>query len=96
MDASSALPHRQTVCDRAKATAKEKKKEILSKKINKALDCGIGITTDMWTDEFNKRAYTAFTGHFINDDWKLESCVVSTAEFDYSEKDSAQHPGANY
>ncbi len=90
VDASSVLPHRQTVCDRAKATAKEKK-EILSKKINKALDCGIAITTDMWTDEFNKRAYTAFTGHFINDDWKLESRVISTAEFDSTLKKTAHN-----
>ncbi|KAL1249344.1 hypothetical protein QQF64_020349 [Cirrhinus molitorella] len=90
VDASSVLPHRQTVCDRAKATAKEKK-EILSKKINKALDFGIAITTDMWTDEFNKRAYTAFTGHFINDDWKLESRVISTAEFDSALKKTAHN-----
>ncbi|KAG7495041.1 Transposable element Hobo transposase [Solea senegalensis] len=45
VDASSARPHRQTVCDRAKATATDKK-EILAKEINKALDCGIAITSD--------------------------------------------------
>ncbi|KAG1953590.1 zinc finger BED domain-containing protein [Pimephales promelas] len=49
------------------------------------------ITTDMWTDEFNKRAYTAFTGHFINDDWKLESRVISTAEFDSTLKKTAHN-----
>ncbi|GAA6091513.1 zinc finger protein 618-like [Tachysurus ichikawai] len=90
VDASSVLPHRQTVCNRAKATSSEKK-ENLSKNINKALDYGIAITTDMWTDEFNKRAYTAFTGHFINDDWKLESRVITTAEFDYTLKKTAHN-----
>ena len=80
VDASSVLPHRQTICDHAKKTAKEKK-EILSKEVNTALGCGIAITTDMWTDDFNKRAYSAFTTHFIMEDWKLKGRVI-TAEFD--------------
>ncbi|KAJ8007958.1 hypothetical protein DPEC_G00099750 [Dallia pectoralis] len=45
----------------------------------------------MWTDEFNKRSYTAFTGHFINDDRKLESRVISTAEFDSTLKKTADN-----
>ncbi|KAG7453645.1 Transposable element Hobo transposase [Solea senegalensis] len=88
VDASSALPHRQTVCDRAKATATDKK-EILAKEINKALDCGIAITTDMWTDDYNTRAYTAFTGHFVSEDCKLKSRVITTAEFDSTLKKTA-------
>lgn len=50
LDAKSLLPHRQTVCDRAKEKAKEKT-DVLAVDVNKALDCGITITTDMWTDE---------------------------------------------
>lgn len=88
VDAKSLLPHRQTICDRAKETTKEKK-EVLAVDINKALDCGIAITTDMWTDEFNKRSYTAFTAHYINADWKLESRVMTTAEFDSTLKKTA-------
>ena len=45
VDASSVLPHRQTVCDHAKKTAKEKK-EILSKEVNTALGCGIAVCAD--------------------------------------------------
>lgn len=88
VDASSVLPHRQTVCDRAKGTAKTEK-EILSTEVNKALECGIAITTDMWTDDFNKRAYSAFTCHYINEDWKLKSRVITTAEFDSTLKKTA-------
>ena len=88
VDAKSLLPHRQTVCDRAKEKAKEQK-HVLAVDINKALDCGIAITTDMWTDEFNKRSYTAFTAHYIDADWKLESRVITTAEFDSTLKKTA-------
>ncbi len=55
VDADAIIPHRQTVCDRTKA-------------IQKVLEySGIAVTTDMWTDEFNKRAYTVLTFHYIDE-----------------------------
>ncbi|KAK5865251.1 hypothetical protein PBY51_016428 [Eleginops maclovinus] len=50
--------------------------------MNKALESGIGITTDMWTDSHNRRSYTALTCHFVTEDWSLTSRVISTLEFD--------------
>lgn len=49
--------HRQTVCDRAKQQAaahKERLYEVIQKVME---DGGIAVTPDMWTDEFNMRAY---------------------------------------
>ncbi|KAL7403703.1 hypothetical protein ABVT39_003909 [Epinephelus coioides] len=82
VDIDAILPHQQIVCDRAKllaATDKEK----LSEHIQKVMeDSGIAVTIDMWTDEFNKRAYTVLTCHYINEKWHLESRILATVEFD--------------
>lgn len=52
---NSVLPHRQTICDRAKERAKTEKGRLIEQ-IQKAMEYGIGITTDMWTDSFNMRS----------------------------------------
>lgn len=88
VDVNSVLPHRQTICDRAKQQAK-KGKESLIHQIENAMEHGIGITTDMWTDSFNMRSYTVLTCHFISDDWKLLSRVISTLEFDHTLRKTA-------
>ncbi|KAK7906804.1 hypothetical protein WMY93_015416 [Mugilogobius chulae] len=88
VEADSVIPHRQTICDRAKNKAKQEK-AALCEAINKALKYGIGITTDMWTDGFHMRSYTALTCHFITEDWTLISRVISTLEFDANEKKTA-------
>lgn len=68
VDVNSILPHRQTICDRAKDQAKNEK-EMLIQQIKNAVKNGIGITTDMWTDSFNMRSYTVLTCHFVTEDW---------------------------
>lgn len=88
VDADSVIPHRQTICDRAKERAK-REKAALCDVINTALDHGIGITTDMWTDRYNMRSYTALTCHLITEEWALLSRVISTLEFDANEKKTA-------
>lgn len=82
VDADSIIPHRQTVCDRAKQQAaadKENLAEVIQKIIEEG---GIAVTTDMWTDEFNKRVYTVLTCHYISEKWQLESRILATVEFD--------------
>ncbi|MGH0125330.1 UNVERIFIED_CONTAM: hypothetical protein FKN15_041974 [Acipenser sinensis] len=81
VNANTVPPNRQTVCDSAKQTAKAQK-EKLSGDINKALENGVAITTDMWPDDYNRRAYTVLTCHYVDDEWKLNTRVLATAKFD--------------
>ncbi|KAL0387425.1 UNVERIFIED_CONTAM: Zinc finger BED domain-containing protein RICESLEEPER 2 [Sesamum radiatum] len=39
------------------------------------IKCRIAITTDMWTSSNNK-GFIAVTGHFINDNWTLQNCIL--------------------
>ncbi|KAL0146889.1 hypothetical protein M9458_057828 [Cirrhinus mrigala] len=83
VDANGVLPHRQTVCDRAKKQAMVEK-EALSEVLKSAVhdNGGVAIMTDMWTDDFNRRSYTVLTCHYITEEWKLASRVMCTVEFD--------------
>ncbi len=91
VDAGAILPHRQTVCDQAKLQASTAK-QTLSEDIQKAISSngGISVTTDMWTDEFKKRAYTVLTCHYISE-WKLENRVLATVEFDPTLKKNSKN-----
>lgn len=39
------------------------------------------ITTDMWTDDYKKIAYTTATAHYIDSDWSMHCRVVFTCDF---------------
>ncbi|KAL0309079.1 UNVERIFIED_CONTAM: Zinc finger BED domain-containing protein RICESLEEPER 2 [Sesamum radiatum] len=39
------------------------------------IKCRIAITTDMWTSSNNK-GFMAVTGHFIDDNWTLQNCIL--------------------
>ncbi|KAG8372768.1 hypothetical protein BUALT_Bualt12G0101200 [Buddleja alternifolia] len=41
------------------------------------LKCRIAITTDMWTSSNSKKGFMAITGHYIDDSWVLQSCILS-------------------
>ncbi|KAG8391566.1 hypothetical protein BUALT_Bualt01G0200900 [Buddleja alternifolia] len=48
-------------------------------KCHKALEklkCRIAITTDMWTSGNNKKGFMVITGHYIDDFWVLQSCML--------------------
>ncbi|KAG8366458.1 hypothetical protein BUALT_Bualt17G0082100 [Buddleja alternifolia] len=40
------------------------------------LKCRIAITTDMWTSRNNKKGFMAITGHYIDESWVLQSCIL--------------------
>ncbi|KAG8363067.1 hypothetical protein BUALT_BualtUnG0007600 [Buddleja alternifolia] len=40
------------------------------------LKCRIAITTNMWTSSNNKKGFMAITGHYIDDSWVLQSCIL--------------------
>ncbi|XP_031266691.1 zinc finger BED domain-containing protein RICESLEEPER 2-like [Pistacia vera] len=51
----------------------QKKKLVnLLKSINK-----ISLTTDIWNSSNQKLEYMVLTGHFIDNDWKLQKCVLN-------------------
>ncbi len=82
VDAEAIIPHRQTVCDRAKQQAAAEKVK-LSKVLQKVIqDAGIAVSTNTWTDEFKKRVYTVLTCHYITEKWQLESRVLAAEEYD--------------
>ncbi|KAL0378412.1 UNVERIFIED_CONTAM: Zinc finger BED domain-containing protein RICESLEEPER 2 [Sesamum radiatum] len=43
------------------------------------LKCRIAVTTDMWTSSNSNRGFMAVTGHFIDDHWILQSCILRFA-----------------
>ena len=91
VDTGAILLHRQTVCDRAKKQAVIDKQKLLDA-IQRALNSnsGIAITTDMWTDEFKKRAYTVLTCHYISE-CKLVNRILATVEFDPTLKKTSEN-----
>ncbi|KAG8371714.1 hypothetical protein BUALT_Bualt13G0116900 [Buddleja alternifolia] len=40
------------------------------------LKCQIAITANMWTSGNNKKGFMAITGHYIEDYWVLQSCIL--------------------
>lgn len=36
----------------------------------------VAVTTDMWTVDHQKKGYMAVTAHYIDDHWKLNSCLL--------------------
>lgn len=36
----------------------------------------VAVTTELWTDDKQKRDYIAFIGHFIDKSWKPRRCIL--------------------
>ncbi|VFQ80618.1 unnamed protein product [Cuscuta campestris] len=46
------------------------------KKRLSSIEGRVAITTDMWSAKNQKKGYMAVTGHFIDNDWKLEHHIL--------------------
>ena len=46
----------------------------------------VGMSTDMWTDDFRKISYLAITCHYISEDFKLIGKNLCTAMFPVGDK----------
>ncbi|KAJ4940039.1 hypothetical protein JOQ06_029470 [Pogonophryne albipinna] len=44
------------------------------------------VTLDMWTDDYRKISYLCHTIHYINSKWELVERVLSTSEWDSTER----------
>ena len=52
---------------------------------------GGGITTDFWTDDYQRNPYIAITAHFINDDWVLKTVLIGIYQWDLEKSQSAEN-----
>lgn len=51
----------------------------------------VGMTTDMWTDDYRKVSYMAITCHFITSDFKLKCNALTTAMFPHEDAKTAEN-----
>ena len=54
-------------------------KKLINDTANSAV---VAMTTDMWTDNYRRRSYAAFTLHFCNDDYEMKSMTLKTVLFE--------------
>ena len=84
--AQDVLPDPTTVSKRCHEMAKEERKRLVAQlnEINEEVKT-IGMTTDIWTEDFHKLSYMAITCHFVTRTFKLVSKVLTTAVFPQEE-----------
>ena len=81
VSAQSILPHHSTV-SKACIVKAEEKREVLVQTLKDALKNGdVGMSTDMWTDDYKKISYIAITCHYVTDDFALVGKTLTTAMF---------------
>jgi hypothetical protein len=43
----------------------------------KKMSSRVAVTTDLWTANHQRKGYMVVTAHFINEDWKLKSFLIT-------------------
>lgn len=81
--AQDVLPDPTTVSKRCHEMAKEERKRLVAQ-LNEEVKT-IGMTTDIWTEDYHKLSYMAITCHFLTRTFKLVSKVLTTAVFPQEE-----------
>uniref|UniRef100_H3AVU8 HAT C-terminal dimerisation domain-containing protein n=1 Tax=Latimeria chalumnae TaxID=7897 RepID=H3AVU8_LATCH len=88
---SSVLPHPSTISRRCRDIAEQKRKELISQIDILLSDVSVGMTTDMWTDDYRKIHYMAVTCHSVTPDFKLKARVLATAMFSLEEAKNSEN-----
>ena len=90
--ASAVIPCANTVTNHCKTSAGEKR-EAFTTQIKAHLKNGgtVGMTTDMWTDDYRKIHYLAITCHFIGEDFKLVGKNLATVQFPDDERKTREN-----
>ncbi len=91
MSAKKLLPDPKTISRRCQEKATTKRKAIVAEIQEMIHSDNVGMTTDMWTDDYRKVSYMAITCHFIMADFKLKSNVLTTAMFPHDEAKTADN-----
>ena len=89
---SSVLPAPNTISAHCKALA-AKEREAFTANVKSHLKNGgtVGMTTDMWTDDFRKINYLAVTCHYIGDDYNLIGKNLATVMFPQNKKKTGEN-----
>ena len=92
ISAKDVLPDRTTVSNRTNVLAVEKRKQLIEALKDVLCEVNtIGMTTDMWTEDYHKTSYMSITCHFITSEFELIGKVLTTAVFPPEER----HTGEN-
>lgn len=86
LNAADILPHPTTISRNVKTKAEDVREDLQNRLQQAYVDGNVSYTSDMWTDAHGQRSYLTVTAHWITNDWKLHSQVISTEEFDPMEK----------
>lgn len=86
IDISTILPHPTTVSRNVAKVKKEIHQKIFPI-IEKAMEKGeCSATTDMWTEDYKKKAFITLTVHFFDDKFTLQKNVLFTSFFKFKSK----------
>jgi hypothetical protein len=89
VSAAEVLSHPTTVSRRLTTVPENKREQILPEIKDAILDgCAAG-TTDLWTDDYKKIAYSTMTVHYISKNWELKNRVLFTCDFPLERKTGA-------
>ncbi len=79
--AQSILPHHSTISKACQEKADERRK-VLTQTLKDVLkNREVGMSTDMWTDDYKKLSYIAITCHYITEEYELVAKSLTTAMF---------------
>ena len=81
LDASKVLPHPTTISRTTGIVAEERRQKLVQEIRDVSSSINIGMTTDMWTDDYKKTSYLTITCHYVTPDFVLKSHVLTTAKF---------------
>lgn len=81
INVSDILPHPTTVSRNTVETAEKLRRESIPYLNEKIIKGFCSASTDMWTDDFRKRSFTAVTLHYFDEEWNLISKLLFTCIF---------------
>ena len=92
VSAKDVMPDRTTVSKRCHDLTTEKRQQLIQQ-LNGVLSevNHVGMTTDMWTEDYHKHSYMAITCHFITKSFELIGKVLTTAIFPPEEAKTGEH-----
>lgn len=80
MDANKKILSRRELSDKLITNCDELLPHVI-KKLDEQIS--ISLTFDIWTAQNSSRSFITVTGHFIDENWKLVSCVLEFGRLEY-------------
>lgn len=86
IDFSTILPHPTTIA-RNVAKVKNEIHQQIFPMVEKAMESGeCSATTDMWKEDYKKRAFITLTVHFFDENFTLQRKILFTSFFEHKQK----------